>query len=78
MEDLQRRLSNSEATLRVKEEETLRLKQQIQQYETRWSDYEAKMKSMEEMWQKQLTSLQVGFSIIYLRALSQLLTNMVS
>ena len=60
MEDLQRRVLKAEAALRIKEEENLTLKQQMQQYETRWSDYEVKMKSMEEMWQKQMTSLQVG------------------
>ena len=60
MEDLQRRVLRAEAALKIKEEENITLKQQMQQYETRWSDYEAKMKSMEEMWQKQMTSLQVG------------------
>lgn len=42
------------------EEENEVLKQQIQQYKEKWSDYEAKMKSMEVMWQNQLTSLQVS------------------
>jgi len=60
VEDLQRRVLRAEAALKIKEEENITLKQQMQQYETRWSDYEAKMKSMEEMWQKQMTSLQVG------------------
>lgn len=66
MEDLQRQVLKSEAALRIKEEETLTLKQQIHQYETRWSDYEMKMRSMEEMWQKQMTSLQVGLFVSYL------------
>lgn len=57
--ELQRRVLRAEAALREKEEENSILKQQLQQYEQRWSGYEAKMQSMEEMWQKQLTSLQV-------------------
>ncbi|XP_008800396.2 myosin-1-like [Phoenix dactylifera] len=60
--ELQRRVLKAEASLREKEEENAILKQQLQQYETRWSEYEAKMKSMEETWQKQLTSLQVSLA----------------
>lgn len=60
VEDFQRRALKAETELRIKEEENFSLKQQIKQYEAKWLDYEAKMKSMEEMWQKQLTSLQVG------------------
>lgn len=49
----------AEETLRVKEEENLMLRRAMKQYEKRWEDYEAKMKEMEHIWQKQLTSLQV-------------------
>jgi len=35
------------------------LRKQLQEYEKRCSDNEAKMKSMQELWQKQMTSLQV-------------------
>ncbi|KAG1368196.1 Myosin-2 heavy chain [Cocos nucifera] len=60
--ELQRRVLKAEALLREKEEENAILKQQLQQYEMRWSEYEAKMKFMEETWQKQLTSLQVSLA----------------
>ncbi|CAL9058063.1 unnamed protein product, partial [Musa banksii] len=55
-------MSKAEAALREKEEENAILKQQLQAYETRWSEYELKMKSMEETWQKQLTALQMSFT----------------
>nr|XP_010905572.2 myosin-1 isoform X1 [Elaeis guineensis] len=60
--ELQRRALKAEALLREKEEENAILKQQLQQYEMRWSEYEAKMKFMEETWQKQLSSLQVSLA----------------
>ncbi|GAB4849560.1 hypothetical protein Ancab_004354 [Ancistrocladus abbreviatus] len=58
--ELQRRIAKAEATLGKKEVENAALKEQLQQYEKRWLEYEAKMKSMEEMWQKQIKSLQVS------------------
>ncbi|XP_019460646.1 PREDICTED: myosin-1-like [Lupinus angustifolius] len=61
--DLQRRVLKAEAALRVKEEENDILHQRLQQYESRWSEYEMKMKSMEEVWQKQMRSLQSSLSI---------------
>lgn len=60
--ELQGRITKAEAVLRDKEEENVMLKQQLEQYESKWSEYEAKMKSMEEAWKRQLSSLQV---IIY-------------
>ncbi|KAI4328584.1 hypothetical protein L6164_020924 [Bauhinia variegata] len=48
----------SRHALREKEEENDILHQRLQQYENRWSEYELKMKSMEEVWQKQMRSLQ--------------------
>ncbi|KAG1347184.1 myosin-1-like [Cocos nucifera] len=60
--ELRRRVLKAEAAWREKEEENAILKQQLQHYEMRWSEYEAKMKSMEEIWQKQLTSLQVSLA----------------
>jgi myosin V len=56
---LQGGISKAEAALRVKEEENVMLKQQLEQYEKKWSEYEAKMKSMEEAWKRQLSSVQV-------------------
>lgn len=61
--DLQRRVLKAEVGLREKEEEKEMLSQRIQQYETRWSDYELKMKSMEELWQKQMHSLQSSLTL---------------
>lgn len=61
--ELQRRVLRAEAALREKEEENDILHQRLQQYENRWSEYELKMKSMEEIWQKQMRSLQSSLSI---------------
>ncbi|PKI69574.1 hypothetical protein CRG98_010022 [Punica granatum] len=61
--ELQRRVLKAEAALREKEEENDILKQRLQQYESRWFEYEVKMKSMEEVWQKQMRSLQSSLSI---------------
>lgn len=61
--ELQRRVLRAEAALREKEEENDILHQRLQQYEHRWSEYELKMKSMEEVWQKQMRSLQSSLSI---------------
>ncbi|URE49177.1 MYSc [Musa troglodytarum] len=60
--ELKSQMRKAEAALREKEEENAILKQQLQEYETRWSEYELKMKSMEETWQKQLTALQMSFT----------------
>ncbi|XVE49708.1 hypothetical protein DITRI_Ditri01bG0102700 [Diplodiscus trichospermus] len=61
--ELQRRVLKAEAALREKEEENDIVHQRLQQYESRWSEYELKMKSMEEVWQKQMRSLQSSLSI---------------
>ena len=58
--ELENRISKAEAALRDKDEENVMLKQQLEQYERKWSEYEAKMKSMEEAWKRQLSSLQVS------------------
>ena len=62
--ELQRRVVKAEATLEQKEEENAELREQLKQFERRWIEYENKMKSMEEMWQKQMASLQVSFQLI--------------
>lgn len=54
----------AEATLERKEEENADLQEQLQQFETRWSEYEARMKSMQDVWQKQMSSLQVSFLVL--------------
>ncbi|XP_015082008.1 myosin-2-like isoform X1 [Solanum pennellii] len=58
VEDLERRVAKAEATIEQKEKENAALKEQVNQFETRCLEYEVKMRSMEEMWQKQMTSLQ--------------------
>lgn len=58
--ELHRRVMKAEAALRQKDDENETLQQQLKQYERRWSEYENKMKSMEETWQRQFTSLQVS------------------
>ncbi|XP_030549734.1 myosin-2 [Rhodamnia argentea] len=58
--ELQKRALKAESTLKQKEEENAALREELQQFETKWSDYEARMKSMEETWQKQMASLQMS------------------
>lgn len=62
LSELHMRIMNAEAALRQKEEENATLQKQLQQYDRRWLEYEAKMKSMEETWQKQFTSLQMSIA----------------
>lgn len=61
--DFQNRLLAADARLREQEDENALLRQRLQQYESRWLEYESKMKSMEEMWQKQIASLQMRLSV---------------
>ncbi|KAI4333727.1 hypothetical protein L6164_018498 [Bauhinia variegata] len=61
--ELQKRVVKAEATLEQKEGENAQLREQLKQCETRWVEYESKMKSMEEMWQKQMASLQMSLSL---------------
>ncbi|XP_073127821.1 myosin-2 [Henckelia pumila] len=62
VEELQKRLLMAEATLGQRERENASLREQVQQFEARWSEYEIKMKSVEEMWQKQMISLQISLA----------------
>ena len=59
--ELQRQLLRAETKLGQKEEENAALREQIQQFDKKWSQYELKMTSLEMIWQDQLTSLQVSF-----------------
>ncbi|CAN6927637.1 unnamed protein product [Brassica oleracea] len=61
--ELQRWVLKSKVALREKEEENDILRQRLQQYDNRWSEYETNMKSMEQIWQKQMRSLQSSLSI---------------
>ncbi|XP_074370056.1 myosin-2-like [Apium graveolens] len=58
VEVLEKRVLTAEAGLRKKQQENTALVERVKQYKAQWLEYEAKMKSMEEMWQKQTTSLQ--------------------
>lgn len=60
IEELHKRVTTAEANLGKKEKENAALRDQVQQYEVRWLEYEAKMKSMEDTWQKQMVSLQMS------------------
>ncbi|KAG8364986.1 hypothetical protein BUALT_Bualt18G0055600 [Buddleja alternifolia] len=62
VEELQKRVLMAEVTLGQKEKENEALKEQVQHLEARWPEYETKMKSMEEMWQKQMSSLQMSLA----------------
>ncbi|KAK6946770.1 Myosin head, motor domain [Dillenia turbinata] len=62
LDELQWRVLQAEAALGQKEEENAALLDQLHQSETRWSEYEAKMKAMEEMWQKQMATLQTSLA----------------
>lgn len=62
--ELQRRVVKAEATIEQKEEENAELREQLKQFQRRWMEYETKMKTMEEMWQKQMASLQVSLQLI--------------
>ncbi|KAK2996969.1 hypothetical protein RJ639_025146 [Escallonia herrerae] len=66
--NLERRILKAEAALGNKEEENATLRQQLEQYEERCQQYEAKMKFMENMWQDQLTSIQVNLVEANLKA----------
>jgi len=58
---LQRRVDKADAIVEQKEEENTELREQLRQSERKRIEYETKMKSMEEAWQKQMASLQVSF-----------------
>ncbi|XP_061348341.1 myosin-2-like [Gastrolobium bilobum] len=60
--ELQRRVVKAESTIEQKEEENAELREQLKQFERRWIEYETKMKSMEDMWQKQMASLQMSLA----------------
>ncbi|XP_020554045.1 myosin-2 isoform X1 [Sesamum indicum] len=62
VEELHKRVVMAEAALGRKERENAALREQVQQFEARWLEYESKMKSMEEMWQKQMASLQMSLA----------------
>ncbi|XP_051135893.1 myosin-2-like isoform X2 [Andrographis paniculata] len=62
VEDLKRQMLMAQAELEHKEKENADLREQMKQYSVKWSEYENRMKSMEEMWQKQMVSLQMNLA----------------
>ncbi|CAH1428642.1 unnamed protein product [Lactuca virosa] len=62
VEELQRRVVRAESSLSERERENTALRDQIRQFEMRWSEYETKMKAVEEMWQTQMASLQMSLA----------------
>ncbi|XP_047333889.1 myosin-2-like [Impatiens glandulifera] len=60
LEMLHKRVSEAEATVAQKEHENVELKRHLQQYESKWLDYESKMNAMEEKWKRQMEALQVN------------------
>ncbi|KAL2476146.1 Myosin-2 [Abeliophyllum distichum] len=62
VEELQGKVMMAEAILGQKERENSALRWQIRQFQAQWSEYEAKMKSLEEVWQKHTASLQMSLA----------------
>ncbi|CAI0375856.1 unnamed protein product [Linum tenue] len=60
--ELQKRVVKAEQSLAHRDEENAALREQVEEYEKRWSEYESKMKTMEETWQMQMTSLQASLA----------------
>ncbi|KAL4580256.1 hypothetical protein LXL04_016442 [Taraxacum kok-saghyz] len=56
--ELQKQIIKGEMSLNQKDQENESLRDQIRQFETQWLEHEAKMKSVEDSWQKQMSSLQ--------------------
>lgn len=60
VEELQKLVTRVQASMSQKEQENMVLREQIRQFEARWSEHEMKMKTVEETWQRQTASLQVS------------------
>ncbi|KAL2327728.1 hypothetical protein Fmac_021155 [Flemingia macrophylla] len=58
--ELQRQVDRADAIVEQKEGENTALREQLKQSERKRIEYETKMKSMEEAWQKQMASLQMS------------------
>lgn len=59
--ELEVQVLKAEATQRQREEENNKLREQLREYERRYQENEAKMKSMEEAWKMQMAALtQLG------------------
>ncbi|XP_056857024.1 myosin-4-like [Raphanus sativus] len=58
--DLQSRVQKVETAIMQKEDENIALKEELQRFEERWLEHETRMKSMEETWQKHISSMQMS------------------
>ncbi|KAL1563674.1 myosin-2-like isoform X1 [Salvia divinorum] len=59
---LQERVLMAKETIQLKEKESAGLREQLAQYEARIKQSEEKIKSAEEMWQRQIASLQMDLA----------------
>ncbi|KAL9288305.1 Myosin-4 [Arabidopsis thaliana] len=60
--DLQSRVQKVEAAITQKEDENTALQDELQRFEERWLENETRMKSMEETWQKHMSSMQMSLA----------------
>ncbi|KAL5730045.1 hypothetical protein ACHQM5_002919 [Ranunculus cassubicifolius] len=58
----QKVVAQLESSLKRKEDENAALQQQLKQIQLRWAENDARMKTMEETWQKQMTALQMNLA----------------
>ncbi|CAH2077785.1 unnamed protein product [Thlaspi arvense] len=58
--DLQSRVQRVEAAIMHKEDENTALQEELQRFKERWLEHETRMKSMEETWQKHMSSMQMS------------------
>ncbi|EPS70501.1 hypothetical protein M569_04240, partial [Genlisea aurea] len=58
VEKLQKQLIMTEERIERREQENVALREQVKQFEARWCEYEFKMKSVEQVWGKQMDSIQ--------------------
>ncbi|XP_076944180.1 myosin-2-like [Bidens hawaiensis] len=63
VEELQKLVTRAQASMSQKEQENMVLREQIRQFEARWSEHEMKMKTVEETWQRQTASLEKSLSL---------------
>ncbi|URD91390.1 Pyridine nucleotide-disulfide oxidoreductase [Musa troglodytarum] len=62
LDDLENLVLKTKAELQQKEKENVALLQQVQQCEKKWSLFELKLKSIEEMYQTQIDTLKVNLA----------------
>ncbi|XP_024004491.1 myosin-4 [Eutrema salsugineum] len=60
--DLQSRVQKVEAAILQKEVENTALMEELQRFKVKWLEHETRMKSMEETWQKHMSSVQMSLA----------------